>query len=62
MEDIRDRIQQHRTDVLLILAEVTKTATLYVSNELAGAVSHLARAHALLTEELESPSESAETD
>jgi hypothetical protein len=53
MNGIRQRLEAHRDDVLVLLEETTRTARLYEGFRLAGAVSHLARAQALLGEELE---------
>lgn len=53
MAAIRERLEAHRKDVLMILHEASRTATLFEGFRLAGAVGHLARAQALLSEELE---------
>ena len=52
MSDVRERLESHRKDVLILLQEASRTAELYEGVSLADAVSHLARAQALLAEEL----------
>lgn len=53
MAEIRERLESHRQDALILLQELTRTAALYEGFRLAGAVGHLARAQVLLAEELE---------
>ncbi len=53
MSEIRERLEAHRQDALLLLREISATAVRYTGFRLAGAVGHLARAQVLLTEELE---------
>jgi hypothetical protein len=53
MREVRRRLEAHRNDALVLLEETTRTARLYEGFRLAGAVSHLARAQALLREELD---------
>ncbi|HEV8579922.1 MAG TPA: hypothetical protein VGX68_12670 [Thermoanaerobaculia bacterium] len=52
MSEIRERLKAHRLDVLVLLQEVSHTATLFSGFRLAGAVGHIARAQVLLAEEL----------
>jgi hypothetical protein len=52
MNEIRQRLEVHRNDVLVILEAVSSTARLHEGLRLAGAIGHLARTQALLTEEL----------
>ncbi len=52
MNKIRNRLELHRKEALLLLQEVSHTATLHDGFRLAGAVSHLARAQVLLAEEM----------
>jgi hypothetical protein len=54
MSEIRERLQAHRKDTLILLQEVTRTAAMHEGFRLAGAVGHLARAQVLLAEELHS--------
>jgi hypothetical protein len=60
MSELRDRLEAHRNDSLVLLKEASRTAQLYAGFRLAGAVSHLARAQVLLAEELEALSAGAE--
>jgi hypothetical protein len=53
MSDIRNRLESHRLDVLVLMDETAQTARFHEGFRLAGAISHLARAHALLSEELD---------
>ncbi len=53
MTEIRERLEAHWQDVLVLLQEVGKTAIQQTGFRLAGAVGHLARAQVLLAEELE---------
>lgn len=53
MSDFRTRLEAHRDDVLVLLDEVRRTARLHEGSGLAGVVSHLAQAQALLAGELE---------
>lgn len=53
MSEIRNRLEAHRRDALILLREVSHTATLHEGFRLAGAVGHLARAQVLLVEEME---------
>ncbi len=53
MNKIRNRLELHRKEALLLLQEVSHTATLHDGFRLAGAVSHLARAQVLLAEEMD---------
>ncbi len=53
MTEIRERLEAHWQDVLVLLQEVGKTAIQHTGFRLAGAVGHLARAQVLLAEELE---------
>lgn len=52
MGEVRHRIEAHRDDVSVLLEQANQTAKLYSGFRLAGAVGHLARAQALLKEEL----------
>jgi hypothetical protein len=53
MSEIEDRLAAHRNDARVLLQEVSRTAQLHAGFRLACAVSHLARAQALLGEELD---------
>jgi hypothetical protein len=53
MSDFRSRLEAHRDDVLVLLDEVRRTARLHEGSGLAGVVSHLAQAQALLMKELD---------
>jgi hypothetical protein len=50
--NVRERLEVHRTDALVLLEEVSRTARAHEGFRLAGAVGHLARAQVLLAEEL----------
>ena len=52
MSEIRERLEAHRKDALVLLQQVTGTARLHEGFRLAGAVGHLARAQVLIAEEL----------
>lgn len=52
MISFRARLEQHRQDVLVLLEEITRTATVHANPDVAGAVRALARAHSHLVEEL----------
>ena len=52
MSEIRNRLEAHRSDVLVLLDEAAQTARFHEGFRLAGAISHLARAQALFAEEL----------
>ncbi|HEV8581374.1 MAG TPA: hypothetical protein VGX68_20095 [Thermoanaerobaculia bacterium] len=52
MSEIRERLEAHRLDALVLLGAISTTATLHSGFRLAGAVGHIARAQALLAEEL----------
>lgn len=52
MSGLRQRLETHRHDALLLLREITHTATAHAGFRLAGAVGHIARAQELLAEEL----------
>jgi hypothetical protein len=53
MSEIRQRLEAHRNDALVLLGEISHTARLLESFRLSGAVGHLARVQVLLSEELE---------
>ncbi|HEV8583182.1 MAG TPA: hypothetical protein VGX68_29290 [Thermoanaerobaculia bacterium] len=53
MEAIQQRLDVHRMDTAILLQSAAETAKLHPSVGLADAVSHLARAHALLARELD---------
>lgn len=53
IDEIRELLETHRQDALVLLQTVSRTAQLYEGFRLAGAVGHLARAQELLSEELE---------
>jgi hypothetical protein len=61
MDGVRDRLEIHRVDTVTLLQKTTETARLHATVGLADAVSHLARAHALLARELELLADLAET-
>jgi hypothetical protein len=52
MSEIRERLEVHRNDALVLLEAVSSTARLHEGLRLAGAVGHLARAQVLLAKEL----------
>jgi hypothetical protein len=62
MSDVRERLESHRKDVLILLQEASRTAQLYEGVCLADAVSHLARAQALLAEELDGLSDASKQE
>ena len=51
-EDVLSRIRTHRKDAAVLLEQAVATAQLSASMGLADSISYLARAHALLAEEL----------
>ena len=62
MNEIRERLEAHRFDVLVLLQEISKTAALHDGFRLAETVGHIARAQVLIAEELFGlPGESKET-
>jgi hypothetical protein len=52
MSEIRQRLEAHRNDALVLLGAISHTARLLESFRLSGAVVLLARAQVLLAEEL----------
>lgn len=52
MNGLRDRLEVHRREALILLQETSRTAQLYEGFRFAGAVCHLARAQVLIAEEL----------
>jgi hypothetical protein len=52
-EDTLQRLRAHRRDALTLLEQLVATAKAHAGSGLADALSHVARAHATLAEELE---------
>jgi hypothetical protein len=61
-DQIRERLEVHRMDTIILLQKIAETARVHPTVNLADAVSHLARAHALLTGELDLLTELLEPD
>jgi hypothetical protein len=61
-DEIRERVEVHRMDTIVLLQKTAETARLHPTVNLADVVSHLARAHALLAGELDLLSELTEPD